>query len=65
MRQEEAASRAEVVEEEKLLFPADFAVIALRSFSEEGFVLSELLLVREGDTVDALQGVVRLITQEV
>ena len=54
MRQEEAAARTKVVEEEKLLFPADFAVIALRSFSEEGFVLSELLLVREGDTVDAL-----------
>ena len=65
MRQEEAASRAEVVEEEKLLFPTNFTMVALRGLGEEGLVLGELLLVWEGDTIDALQGVVRLITQEV
>ncbi len=44
---EEAASRAEVVEEEKFLLLANLPVIPFGSFSEECLVLGELLLVRE------------------
>ena len=54
MREEETASRAEIVEEEQLLVLANFTVIALSSLSEEDFVICELLLVGERDTVDAL-----------
>ena len=44
---------------------ADLPVVALRGFLQEVLVLGHLLLVREGDTVDTLQGVVVRVTKEI
>jgi len=65
VREEEAASGAQVVEEEEFLVFADLPVVPLRCLSEECLILGQLLLVREGDTVDSLEGVVGVVTEEV
>jgi hypothetical protein len=65
MGKEEAASRAEVVEEEQLLVLSNLAVIAFGSLGKEDFVVGQLLLIWEGDSVDALQGVVVGVAQEI
>jgi len=65
MGQEEAASRAEVIEEEEFLVLSDLAMVALRSLGKEDFVVGQLLLIWEGDSVDALQGVIVGVTEEI
>lgn len=58
MWKEEAASWAELVEEEQLLFSADLAVIPLGGFGQHCLVFRQLLLVWERDTIYSLQRVV-------
>jgi hypothetical protein len=65
MRQEETASWTEVIKEEQFLFFTNLAVIPFRRLSEELLIFVELLLGRERDTVDALEGVVVRVTQEI
>ena len=54
MREEEAASWTQIVEEKKVLIFANLAMVTFCSLGKEDLVLSELFLVREGDTVDTL-----------
>ena len=65
MGQEEAASRAEVVEEEQFLVLSNLAVVAFGSLGKENFIVGQLLLIWEGDSVDALQGVVVGVAEEI
>lgn len=53
------------MEEEELLILSDSSVIALRCLLEELLVFGHLLGVGEGDTVDALQTLVVLVSEEV
>lgn len=63
--QEEAASWTKVMEEEELLFFANLAVIALGRLGEESLVLYKLLLVGEGNAVNALKRVVGRVSKEI
>ena len=63
--QEEARTRGQLVEEEKLLLLSDLAMVALGSLLQELLVLSHLLGVGERNTIDTLERVVLGITQEV
>lgn len=65
MRQPECGSGRQVVEEEQLLVLADAAVVSLRRLLEELFVFLHLVRVGEGDTVQALEGSVVLVAEEV
>ena len=56
--EEEAAARAELVEEEELLVPAYEAVIALLGLLAPLLPLGEALVVVEGDAVDTLEDLV-------
>jgi hypothetical protein len=58
VRHEEAGAGGELVEEEELLLGAEDAVVALLGLLDHEEVGLHLLRVREGDAVDALQGVV-------
>jgi hypothetical protein len=53
------------VEEEEVLFAADFAVVAFGGFGEQRFVFGHLFLVGETDAVDPLEGIVLCITKPV
>ena len=44
---------------------ANLSMVTLSSFSQEGFVLRQLFLIREGDTIHSLQRVVVGIAEEV
>lgn len=55
MREEEATSRTEVVEEEQFLFTTNLAVVPLRGLGQKCFILGQLLFIGEGDTINALQ----------
>ena len=55
-REEEAAAGTQLVEEEELLFPPQLAVVSLGGLLLEHLPLLQLLLVREGDAVDPLEG---------
>jgi hypothetical protein len=65
VRQPETASRAELIEEEKLLVLANFAMVTLGSFGKESLVLGKLLLIRERNTIDSLKRIVVRVTEEV
>ena len=65
VRQEEATSRTEIVEEEKLLLFSNLPMIPTGCFGEELLILNHLLLVRERDSVDTLQRVIVGIAEEV
>jgi len=65
VREHERAARTEFVEKEQLLVATDLAMVALGGLSEILLVFGELLCIRERDAVDALQRVVRRITEEV
>ena len=65
MRQKEATSGAEFVEEVKLLVLPNLAMVAFGGFGEERLVLGQLLLVGEGDTINPLQRVVVRVSKEV
>jgi len=65
MREEETASGAQVIEEEQLLLLANLAVIAFGSLGQESLVVCQLLLVGEGDTINALKRVVGWVSEEV
>lgn len=60
--EEEGRSRRHLVEEEKLLILSNLSVVALGGFSEEVLVLLKLLLVRERNTSNSLNGLVFAIT---
>lgn len=47
MRQEEAASRTKVVEEEQLLVLSDFTMVPFSSLGKEDLVVGQLLLIWE------------------
>lgn len=55
-RQEEAAARTQLVEEEQVLLPPQLAMVSLCSLFLEVLPFLELLGVRERDAVDPLQG---------
>jgi hypothetical protein len=63
--EEETAPRGEFVEEEEVLFAADFAVVAFGGFGQERFVFGHLFFVGETDAVDPLEGIVLCITKPV
>lgn len=63
--QEEATSRAQVIEEKKLLLFADLAMITLGSFSKEQLVFRQFFFVREGDSIDTLQRLVVRVAKEI
>lgn len=63
--EEEAGTGRHLVEEEELLLLSNLAVVALGGLLEHLLVLVHLLLVGEGDAVDALEGVVLGIAEEV
>ena len=65
MREEETASRTQLIEEEQLLLPPNLTMIALSSLRKEVLVLRQLLLVGEGDTVDTLQRLIVRVAEEV
>lgn len=65
MREEEATSRTQIVKEEKILIFSNLAMVTLCSLGKEDFVLGKLFLVREGDTVNTLEGVIVGVSQEV
>lgn len=53
------------MEEEQFLFPTDSTVISFRGFFKELAVIGHLFGVREGDAVDALEGSVVGVAEEV
>ena len=63
--EEEGGTRGHFAEHEQLLLFADELVVSLFGFFEEVFPVFELLFRGEGDTVNALEGVVFLVAQEV
>lgn len=65
VREEEARTGREIVEEEQFLLLSNLAMVTLGGFFQELLVLSHLLGVRERDTIDTLERVVLGITQEV
>ena len=65
VRQPEAASRTELVEEEKLLVLSNLAMVAFGGLGEESLVFGQLFLVGEGDTVDTLQRLIVRVAEEV
>lgn len=65
VREEEARSGREIVEEKQLLLLSNLAMVALSGLLQELFVLSHLLGVGERNTIDTLKRVVLGITQEV
>lgn len=65
VREEEARTGGEIVEEEQLLLLSNLAMVTLGGLLQELLVLSHLLGVGEGDTIDTLKRVVLGITQEV
>jgi hypothetical protein len=52
--QEEATSRAQIIEEEKFLLFADLTMITLGSFSKEHLIFRQLFFVRKGDSINTL-----------
>jgi hypothetical protein len=58
MRKEETTPRAMMVKEKKFLLCTYLSVVALGGFFKEMFVVCELLLIRKGNPVDSLQGVI-------
>ena len=54
MGEEETTSGGEFMEEEEVLFTADFTVVAFGGFGEESFVFCHLFFVGETDSVDSL-----------
>jgi len=65
MGKPEATTRAEIVEEEQLLFAANLAVISLCCLRKERFVFGELLLVWEGNSINSLQRVFGGVAKEI
>lgn len=65
VRQPERASRAEIVEEEQLLFFCDLAVVPPGRLLQEGLVFGHLFFVGEGYAVDTLKGVILRVAEEV
>lgn len=63
--QEEGGTRRSFIEEEELLLLTNLAVIPLLSLSKEVLVLFKLLLVRERNTSNSLDGFVLAVTQPV
>ena len=55
MRQEETTTRTKIIEEEQFLLSPNLSMIPLRGLSKELFVLVELFLGRERNTVDTLE----------
>ena len=53
------------MEEEQFLFPTDSTMISFRGFFKKLAVVGHLFGVREGDTVDALEGGVVGVAEEV
>ena len=65
MWQEEAASRAQIIKEEKLLLFADLTMITFGSFSKEQLVFRHLFFVWEGDSIDTLKRFVFSVAKEI
>jgi hypothetical protein len=65
VRQEEGGTRGNLVEEEQLLLQANLPVVALRSLFKECLVLLKLLLVRERNTRNSLNGLVGVVAKPV
>ena len=63
--QPETAARTQLVEHEQLLLTADAAVVALGGLGQKVLVFGHLLLIRERNTIQTLQRVILLVTQEV
>ena len=65
MWQEEATSRTQIIEEEKLLLLADLTMITFGRFSKEQFVFRHFFLIREGDSIDTLKWFVVRVPKEI
>jgi len=63
--QEEATSRAQVIEEKELLLFADLTMITFGSFSKEQLVFRHFFFVREGDSIDTLERLVVRVAKEI
>ena len=65
MWQEEATSRAQIIEEKKFLLFADLTMITFGSFSKEQLVFRHFFFIREGDSIDTLKWLVVRVAKEI